>query len=273
MALFPGALPVAGTADSTATLAAAGHTSLHNTDRDEIRAIAIKLGTGASTTAAGLVLRGTGAGTSAWGAVSLTTDVTGVLPVASGGTGVSTSTGSGSVALATSPTLNTPNVSAPVISGGGSWSGSPSLATPIISDFTNAQHTHAGPTTGGQISTTGIVDDAITDAKLIYGKLRSRQGGSASNWQTTGANTYDYSATNTFIQVGSIAADASPKSISFPTTFSQNPIVFAIATSAVGANCFCHVGSISTTGFNVQVVTDGGAGNNSQTVNWIAIGE
>lgn len=90
MALFPGALPVAGTASASDTLAAAGHTSLHNTDRDEIRAVATKIGTGSSTSTSGTVLRGTGAGTSAWGQVALSTDVTGTLPVANGGTGGST---------------------------------------------------------------------------------------------------------------------------------------------------------------------------------------
>lgn len=90
MALFPGAIPVAGTASSTATLAAAGHTSLHNTDRDEIRAVATKMGTGASTPAASQVLRSSGAGTSVWGQVNASTDMTGMLPVTNGGTGVTT---------------------------------------------------------------------------------------------------------------------------------------------------------------------------------------
>ena len=88
MALFPGALPVAGTAVASDTLAAAGHTALHNTSYDEIRALATKLGTGASTPTASTVLRGTGAGTSAWGQTVLTTDVSGILPLTNGGLGV-----------------------------------------------------------------------------------------------------------------------------------------------------------------------------------------
>lgn len=43
----------------------------------------------------------------------LTTGVTGTLPVANGGTGVTTSTGSGSVVLSTSPALTTPNLGTP----------------------------------------------------------------------------------------------------------------------------------------------------------------
>uniref|UniRef100_A0A6M3IIK2 Tail protein n=1 Tax=viral metagenome TaxID=1070528 RepID=A0A6M3IIK2_9ZZZZ len=44
-----------------------------------------KIGTGASTATANKVFRGTGTGTSAWAQVALTTDVTGVLPLANGG--------------------------------------------------------------------------------------------------------------------------------------------------------------------------------------------
>jgi hypothetical protein len=44
----------------------------------------------------------------AWGKIGLTTHVSGTLPVANGGTGATTSTGSGAVVLATSPTLVTP---------------------------------------------------------------------------------------------------------------------------------------------------------------------
>lgn len=45
--------------------------------------------------------------------INLATDVTGVLPVANGGTGGTTSTGSGAVVLATSPTLVTPSLGTP----------------------------------------------------------------------------------------------------------------------------------------------------------------
>ena len=47
------------------------------------------------------------------GSVNLATQVTGTLPVANGGTGVTTSTGSGSVVLSTSPTLTTPLLGTP----------------------------------------------------------------------------------------------------------------------------------------------------------------
>ena len=47
------------------------------------------------------------------GAITLTTQVTGTLPVANGGSGVTTSTGTGAVVLGTSPTLVTPILGTP----------------------------------------------------------------------------------------------------------------------------------------------------------------
>lgn len=52
-----------------------------------IEALEAKLGTGASTPTSGTVLRGNGVGSSQWADVDLTTDVTGTLPIANGGTG------------------------------------------------------------------------------------------------------------------------------------------------------------------------------------------
>ena len=63
--------------------------------------------TGTVTSSGNLTLGGALTG------VNLTTQVTGTLPVANGGTGVTTSTGSGNVVLSTSPTLTTPILGTP----------------------------------------------------------------------------------------------------------------------------------------------------------------
>lgn len=47
-ALFPSSLPLPGTANSSSTLAAAGHTALHNNASDEIVAVATKVGVDSS---------------------------------------------------------------------------------------------------------------------------------------------------------------------------------------------------------------------------------
>ncbi len=144
MALYPNALPAAGSAVSTDTLAAAGHTALHNTSYDEARAIATKIGIGASTPTNAMVLRGNGAGTSAWAQVGLTTDVTGTLPQANGGTGTTSATGTGAAVYQTSPTIT----------------------TPTIADFTNAQHNHTNAAGGGQVGTNALSDNSVTNILL-----------------------------------------------------------------------------------------------------------
>jgi len=64
--------------------------------------------------ATGNALISGGAGVApSYGKIGLTTHVSGTLPVANGGTGVTTSTGSGSVVLSTSPTLVTPALGTP----------------------------------------------------------------------------------------------------------------------------------------------------------------
>lgn len=61
--------------------------------------------------AAGNVLRSGGIGAApAWGKVALTTDVSGTLPVANGGTGTTTSTGTGNVVLSDNPAITNPTV-------------------------------------------------------------------------------------------------------------------------------------------------------------------
>jgi len=82
--------------------------SHHNNQSDAIIAIETKLGTGSSTPVAGTVLRSATNGTSTWGDIVATTDITGTLPVANGGTGVTSSTGTVAVVLSTTPTLVTP---------------------------------------------------------------------------------------------------------------------------------------------------------------------
>ena len=61
----------------------------HDALAQAIIAIETKIGTGDNTAADNQVLTGTGAGASAWGAVDVSTDVTGVLNVENGGTEVS----------------------------------------------------------------------------------------------------------------------------------------------------------------------------------------
>ena len=98
-----------------------------------------------------------------------------------------------------------------------------------------------------------------------------RQGGSPTDWSSTGVTNYDPLSSKPFLQAGTIASGASPQTITFPLPFSQKPIVTA-TTVALTANCYCAISEVTTSYVKIQVLTDAGAGNNSQAVNWIAIG-
>lgn len=162
MSLFPGALPSFAGFTSSHTLVADNHGAQHNLEQAEIVQIATKLGIGGAAPTSGSVLRGTATGTSAWGQASLVTDVTGVLPVTNGGTGVSSSTGTGSVVLGTSPSLTTPT-----------------LTTPVIADFTSANHNHQNTAGGGQLNAANALNPgSVSFANLLEtifsGQLQSQ---------------------------------------------------------------------------------------------------
>lgn len=112
------------------------HAGLHDNENAAIIALETKLGTGSSTAASTMLLRGTGSGTSAWDKVAPTGTIVGT---------------SDSQTL-TSKTLTAPIVTNPTITGGGSWTGSPTLSTPTIADFTNAGHNHSNAAGGGNIT-------------------------------------------------------------------------------------------------------------------------
>ena len=96
------------------------------------------------------LISGGAAAAPVWGKIGLTTHVSGTLPVANGGTGATTSTGSGAVVLDTSPTLVTPNL------------GTPSAATltnatglPIVAGTTGTLSVARGGT--GAVTLTGVL--------------------------------------------------------------------------------------------------------------------
>jgi hypothetical protein len=104
------------TADITGTLAVANGGTGQTTALTQYGVIYGSTTTAMATTLAGTssqVLKGNSSGAPTWGSVSLTADVSGTLPVANGGTGVTTSTGSGANVLSTSPTLVTPALGTP----------------------------------------------------------------------------------------------------------------------------------------------------------------
>jgi hypothetical protein len=159
---MPGVFSVTGspvTTSGTLAVAAAGtsggvpyfNSSTTMASSAALAANQLVLGGGAGTTPATLgslgstttVLHGNAGGAPSFGAVSLTADVTGTLPVGNGGTGVTSSTGSGSVVLSASPTLSGTIT-------GGSFSGNGASLTSL-----NASNIASGTVPTANLETTG----------------------------------------------------------------------------------------------------------------------
>lgn len=152
-----------------------------------------RLGVGSSTS----VLKG---GTiPSWGTLNLATDVTGTLPVGSGGTGVTSSTGSGSLVLATSPTLVTPVLGTPSSGTLTSCTDLPIVAgtTGILSAARGGTGQDTSGSTGvakiaaGTWSASAIVNADVSASAAINGS--KIQAASASN-----TGTLSYYAESTF---------------------------------------------------------------------------
>jgi hypothetical protein len=211
-------------------------------------------GAGAAPTALGslgtttTVLHGNAAGAPTFGAVVLTADVSGVLPVANGGTGISSLgagvagalgnavTGSGSIVLATSPTLVTPTLG--VATGtsltlgatqGGAASRMSLASTSAVSEISVGQSTNylsvywnynATPSAASaQIATASYANPLTIDASVLT--LQGTSGGAlkfgastvalGGNLTTAGALTTTGAFASTFTMTGATA-------VTFPTS-------------------------------------------------------
>lgn len=124
-------------------------------------------------------------------------------------------------------------------------------------------------------------DAALSESKLAAGiraRVISRQGGSASDWTTSGTTTQ--AVTTPIIQCGvgtTSGATAtgnftySSLNVTFPVAFSKPPIVVANAMDGTG---WCKINA-TTTGFSLQNwgVTSSSPDVNGMRIQWIAVGE
>ena len=152
----------------------------------------------------------------------LTTGVTGTLPVANGGTGVTTSTGTGSVVLSNSPTLVTPALGTPS-SGNGS-----NLTNLNASNISSGTVPTARLATGTANSTTFLRGDQ-TWATVSGGvtSITAGNGLTGGTITSTGTIALDFytgtSVTNTSYPIGSYVHSSSNANVNVSQTLYSPP--------------------------------------------------
>ena len=151
-----------------------------------------------------------------WGKIALASAVSGTLPVANGGTGVTTSTGSGNVVLSTSPTLVTPALGTPS-------SGNLANCTfPTLNQ--NTTGSAATLTTGRTIAITG--DLTYTSGSFDGSANVTGTGTLANTAVTPGSYTY---ASVTVDSKGRLTAASSGAS---PSAFPSGTVMLFVQTAA-----------------------------------------
>ncbi len=143
---------------------------------------------------------------------------------------------------------------------------------------------------------TEVVTGMLADLSVTLGKLAAdsvddtkagnrvpqfyrRQGGSATNWATAGTTTQTPGAVRMQMgqaDFGSINPGVSATvSITFPTAFSNVPLVIGTAMRTAGAGTepiVVFTGSITTNGFTLYAHNAGGSLSGTMYVTWLAIG-
>lgn len=262
---FPTAIPTYAGFTSSHTLSADNHAAQSNAEQGDIIAIASKVGTGSSTPTSGMLLRATGAGVSSWAQVNLTTDVTGVLPQANGGTGTTLATGTGKAVYDTAPTISNPT-----FTGGGSWAGSPTLTTPTVASFINANHDHTNSAGGGQLGF-GALLSTIFSGQVVTGSNAGSAGGTT-NLVNLGGLKISWGITalcTALANNGNVTLN-----VTLPTTYTNPPIVVVVASDyVVDARVAAGLNSSpTTTNIPIEWQSLNGTINTQAKAHWIAIG-
>lgn len=119
----------------------------------------------------------------------------------------------------------------------------------------------------------GLNDDAVTAAKMKYGMIRARRGGTTgdNSWGTGGTSNTDTSAKDAFEQVGAVVGAGSgvDVAVTFPVAFTVVPVVFTTPQTANAANVTVAVNTVTTTSCNIRQI--GGTG--VETIGWRAVGQ
>lgn len=185
----------------------------------------------------------------------LTTGVTGTLPVANGGTGVTTSTGSGSVVLSTSPTLVTPLLGTPT-------SGNFSTGTftwPTFNQNTTGTAAGLSATLSPAFGGTGVANNASATVTSSgnYAYTRTLTGATNVTFPTTGTLA-TLAGTETLTNKTITGTKETVYTITDGAAFEINPANGGIQTITLGANR-TPAATNFTAGQSVTLMIDDGA--------------
>src|ERR1700743_1397401 len=206
---FPSNIPSYQGFNSGDTLAADNHAAQHNQEQADIAAIATKVGTGVAVPSANTVLRGSGSGTTTFDKVHLASDVSGTLPISSGGTGTNAATGSGEIVLQTGPTISSPVLTSPTSSNG--TFNNPTVTTPTETGGTYNTATLNQPTINYATNSipAGILESGSVNYADLLSSIFSGQVSSISNTGTAGGTMWYINLCGLKMWWGQVAAQTS----------------------------------------------------------------
>jgi hypothetical protein len=164
----------------------------------------------------------------------LTTGVTGTLPVANGGTGVTTSTGSGANVLGTSPSLTTPTIGG----GGANFSGSTSGTTNFKAAAAAGATTITMPATTGTMALTSDIP-TVNNGTLTMNVSGTGLSGSqtfTANQSSAATFTVTSNATNANTASTIVARDASGNFTAGTITASLSGSATSVVATVTGTN-------------------------------------